>query len=106
MWALVISSGDEVVALGIWPGSIGSSRVTVGRIGAVDRERGLIRLERAKDWNSSAGEWRYYPGNLEVEIREAVAARGDGGTSWEELRPGDSIYLLREGMRGRLFMVY
>ncbi|NLJ33830.1 MAG: S-layer homology domain-containing protein [Firmicutes bacterium] len=104
--ALVISSGDEVVALGIWPGSIGSSRVTVGRIGAVDRERGLIRLERAKDWNSSAGEWRYYPGNLEVEIREAVAARGDGGTSWEELRPGDSIYLLREGMRGRLFMVY
>mgnify|MGYP000849815482 CR=1 FL=1 len=104
--ALIISSGEQVIGLGIWPRDIASNRVTVGRIKGLDRETGVVSLERAKDWNVSAGEWRFYPGTLDVEIREAVAARGDKGISWEELRPGDNVYLVREGMRGRLIIVY
>ena len=71
----------------------------------MDRETGVVSLERAKDWNVSAEEWRFYPGTLDVEIREAVAARGDKGISWEELRPGDNVYLVGRD-EGRLIIVY
>lgn len=104
--ALLISRRDEVLALGIWPGSVGTTRVTVGRIRDLDPETGIVRLERAKDWNVATRKWRFHPGTLEVEVGEAVVVRDTRGTSCGELRPGDNVYLLREGMGCRLIIVY
>ncbi|MGB4417749.1 MAG: hypothetical protein WBJ39_09025, partial [bacterium] len=104
--ALILAQGEETVALGIWPRrTVGGERVTVGRVQGIDRQTGVITLERVKDWNNASREWRPYPGTLAVDAREAVTARGSRGIAWSELRPGDRVYLVREGMKGRLILV-
>ena len=103
---LVVARGEETVALGIWPRrTVGGERVTVGRVQGIDRQTGVITLERVKDWNNASREWRPYPGTLAVDAREAVTVRGSRGIAWSELRPGDRVYLVREGMKAMLILV-
>ena len=103
---LVVARGEETVALGIWPRrTVGGERVTVGRVQGIDRQTGVITLERVKDWNVVSEEWRPYPGTLAVDARGAVTVRGSRGISWSELQPGDNLYLVREGMKAMLILV-
>jgi hypothetical protein len=103
---LVLAQGEETVALGMWPRKTAAGeRVTVGRIQSIDRQTGVITLERVKDWNNASREWRLYPGALDIDAGEAVTARGRRGISWSELQPGDNLYLVREGMKGRVILV-
>ncbi|MFY9415836.1 MAG: hypothetical protein WAQ41_02195, partial [bacterium] len=87
------------------PDTEGGDRVTVGRLQGIDRQTGVITLERVKDWNVVSEEWRPYPGTLAVDARGAVTVRGSRGISWSELQPGDNLYLVREGMKAMLILV-
>jgi len=104
------TDGDRVVAIALQEDmdSILKQRITIGNVEKIEGDSlvgKIITVRDAKDWSSRNDKWMAKTIPVRMQVENALIVKGDRVISLEELKPGDTIYSVRDDFYGRFILV-
>lgn len=108
-YAYVIANGTDALAVNVTAKVYGSGistreytgeRVTVGEVSSVSGS--AVTLTKVKNWDSYLEQWSLADGTTTIDFTPGLVVKSKQVTAPANLKTGDSLYLVRSGMKGLL----
>lgn len=64
-----------------------------------------VSLRDAQDWSRRNDKWMPKTVPVRMRVEKALLIKDDKVISWDELKPGDNIYSVRDDFEGKFLMV-
>lgn len=109
-YSYAYTDGDRIVAIALKKtmDSLLRQRVTIGIVDRVDEDYLVgktVVLRDAQDWSSRNEKWMTKSLPVRMRVEKAILIKDDRVISWDELRPGDNIYSVRDDFEGKFLLV-
>jgi hypothetical protein len=100
-YAYAYTDGDRIVAIALKKDmdSLLRQRVTIGTIERIEDDALIGRaviLRDARDWSSRNEKWMEKGLPVRMRVEESLLIKDDKMISWDELKPGDDVYCIRD----------
>lgn len=115
-YAFVIADGNRARAIRIMRGSItrdGSTidnvdleklRATTGEIRSIDIVMDILTISKATNWSNFYGQWERADADNYVNYAAALIIKDGRIIDAKDLKPGESVYIIRDDNRGIIIM--
>ena len=64
-----------------------------------------VILRDARDWSSRNEKWMAKTMSVKMQVEKALLIKDDKMISWDELKPSDNIYSVRDDFEGKFLLV-
>jgi len=100
-YAYAYTDGDRIVAIALKKDmdSLLKQRITLGTIDSLEDNELVgktVILRNARDWSSRNQKWMEKGLPVRMRVEKSLLIKDDRIISWEELRPGDDLYCIRD----------
>lgn len=100
-YAYAYTDGDRVVAIALKKNmdSLLRQRVTLGTIQTLEDDALVgktVILRDARDWSSRNEKWMEKGLPVRMRVEKSLLIKDDRMISWDELKPGDDLYCIRD----------
>lgn len=93
----VVSQGDNAIAINIMAEDL-RARVSTAEVEFVNGS--LITLKNVNDWNEFNSIWNLNPSFDTLDVSKAVIVKNGQAVDVNSIKPGDSLYIVRDGVMG------
>lgn len=109
-YSYAYTDGDRIVAIALKKSmdSLLRQRITIGTVDRVEEDSLVGRtvvLRDARDWSSRNEKWMAKTLPVRMRVEKALLIKDDRLISWDELRPGNNIYSVRDDFEGKFLLV-
>ncbi len=106
----IYTDGDRISVIGVQKelDSLRRQRMTIGTVvSAVDNSLvgKELTIREAKDWSARHEEWTPKEMQLKLNLDKAIIIKQDKLIDYQELKPGDSLYIVRDDYKGKVIIV-
>ncbi|MDD4569604.1 MAG: hypothetical protein PHE70_05710 [Tepidanaerobacteraceae bacterium] len=104
------TDGDRIVAIALKKDmdSLLRQRITLGTVDKLEEDPYVgmtVSLRDAQDWSRRNDKWMPKTVPVRMRVEKALLIKDDKVISWDELKPGDNIYSVRDDFEGKFLMV-
>lgn len=104
------TDGDRVVAISLMEDmdSLLRQRITLGIVDQVEEDPHMgktVYLREARDWSRRNEAWMPKSIPVRIRVENTLAVRDNAPLDLEDLRPGDTVYCVREDYEGKIMLV-
>ncbi|NLZ53062.1 MAG: hypothetical protein GX892_07940 [Thermoanaerobacteraceae bacterium] len=109
-YAYAYTDGDRIVAIALKKNmdSLLRQRVTTGTIQGLEDDAMVgktVILSDARDWSSRNEKWMEKGLPVRMRVEKSLLIKDDKMISWDELKPGDNVYCIRDDFEGIFLLV-
>ena len=106
----VYTDGDRIVAIALKKDmdSLLRQRITLGTIDKLEDNPHVgktVQLRNTRDWSSRNNKWMPRTVPVRMRVQEALLIKDDKVISYDELKPGDNVYSVRDDFEGKFLIV-
>lgn len=104
------TDGDRIVAIALQKDmdSLLRQRITTGTIEKIEEDSSvgkIATLRDARDWSSRNEKWMVKSIPVRMRVEKTLMIKGDRTISTDELKPGDTVYVVRDDFNGKFLLV-
>lgn len=109
-YAWIYTDGDRIAAMAVqkdWE-DLRGQRITAGRVVSITDDSLVgwtVALGNSSDWSSRREAWVPKNADLRINLASALIVRGGEIISADELKSGDSLYIVRDDFRAKVVIV-
>lgn len=109
-YAWIYTDGDRIAAMAVqkdWE-SLSGQRITAGRVVGINNDPLVgwtVTLGDSRDWSSRREAWVPKNADLRISVAAAMIVRNGEIISADELKPSDSLYIVRDDFRAKVVIV-
>lgn len=109
-YAYLYTDGERVVALVAKKNmdSLLRQRISTANIENITNDSQLgwtVNLHQIRDWSSNEEQWMLHSASLRVNLEKAMIIKNDQIITAEELKAGDSVYMVRDDFKALIVIV-
>jgi len=109
-YAYIYADGDRIVAATVQEDmdSLLSQRVTTGTVETVVDDSTIgptMTIRNAADWSSRNSKWMPKTGAVRIMLEDAMIIKDGIAISWEDIKPQDTVYAVRDDLDGKFVLV-
>ncbi|MCR4430386.1 MAG: hypothetical protein NUV45_05115 [Tepidanaerobacteraceae bacterium] len=109
-YGYIYADGDRIVAVTAQKtmDSVLNQRVTTGIVETVKEDETLgpmITVSNAADWSARKDSWVPKTVPVKILLEDAVIIKDGKAASWEDIRPQDTVYTVRDDIYGKFVLV-
>lgn len=109
-YAYAYTDGDRIVAIALKKNmdSLLRQRVTIGTIERLEDDAHVgktVILRNARDWSSRNEKWMEKGLPVRIRVEKSLLIKDDKMISWDELKPGDDVYCIRDDFESIFLLV-
>lgn len=103
-YAYAIGYGDMVLAIDIIDRDKEGQVVSAASIKSIDRQEDMITLKDIRDWNNFRESWNVNKTEIDLDVKEALFIKNGRPATLNEIRNGDSLYIIRRNDFGYIII--
>ncbi|MDE4542797.1 S-layer homology domain-containing protein [Thermoanaerobacterium sp. R66] len=100
--AYVVSSNNNAIAINLRP-LVSTDRVTKAVLSSINGN--VLTLDNVMDWNGLNNNWELNTSLDSIDVTKAVIVKNNKVISVNDLKSGDSLYIVRDGASGIIVTV-
>lgn len=109
-YGYIYADGDRIVAVSAQKtmDSVLSQRVTTGIVETVKDDDTLgpvLTVKNAADWSARKDSWVPKTVSVKILVEDAIIIKDGKAASWEDIRPQDTVYAVRDDIYGKFVLV-
>ncbi|MDI3480617.1 MAG: hypothetical protein PWQ97_272 [Tepidanaerobacteraceae bacterium] len=109
-YGYVYADGDRIMAISAQKSmdSVLSQRVTTGIVETVkddDTFGPMLTVINAADWSARKDSWVPKTVSVKILLQDAIIIKNGKVASWEDIRPQDTVYAVRDDIYGKFVLV-
>jgi hypothetical protein len=101
----VVAKGNKALGISIWPDTIQNEITSLGRVTSRNIGEKRVTLIDFKDWSAFREKWSENLSSLDVYLQDALIIKDDEVIDFEDLKIGDTLYLIRDNNQGIIAIV-
>ncbi|WP_227767279.1 S-layer homology domain-containing protein [Zhaonella formicivorans] len=106
-YVFAVTQGEKTTFMTLWdyysrPGVL---KTSIGRVTAVNSGTKRLELDRVSDWSESYDQWRANNFPLSLDLSNAIIYKDDLPITVDDLKTGDSLYLIHDQLQGIIVFV-
>lgn len=106
----IYTDGDHISVIGVQKemDSLLKQRMTIGIVESASDSNILGKemvIREAKDWSTRHEKWIPKEMSLKVSLNKAIIIKQDKLITYQDLKPGDNVYVIRDDYKGKVVIV-
>ncbi|WIV12250.1 hypothetical protein [Proteiniborus sp. MB09-C3] len=106
----IYTDGDHISVIGVQKemDSLLKQRMTIGIVESASDSNILGKemiIREAKDWSARHEKWIPKEMSLKVSLNKAIIIKQDKLITYQDLKPGDNVYVIRDDYKGKVVIV-